>query len=497
MEMVGATYYHRRVVPDDLRSYFKTNTGKPRTEFKTSLRTKDRDTANQRLELEDVRITALFNEARRLLSAGVTPKAADQRASARDDWERAQQEAMEASSAEMSRLELEEAAEDQGIVAWLGRPPGELSREEMALKRNMDAALFDPPEVKAARQRQREREWKQGEAEFAEAFAQGKLGQSKAPDYPKLLDLFDRYVAANSSAPATAKRWKPVVEHLVQFLGHDDASRVTRRDLIEWRNRLLGEETRTGLRSTKTVRDTYITAIKAVLEVAVEDGHIETNPASAVKVRMAKATRIREDLGFTDVEAEIILKGTSGPFSEKLAPESQLARRWVPWVCAYTGARVNEITQLRERDVFQFDNIWVLRITPEAGTVKNRKARTIPLHPHLIEQGFHKLGVKSSNKPLFYDPSRAKGGTAANPHYKKVGERLAKWVRELGVSDPEVAPNHGWRHLFRTRGYEAQIPEGALEWILGHTPSSEAKKYGFRYPRVLLREIEKLANFPG
>jgi hypothetical protein len=27
-----------------------------------------------------------------------------------------------------------------------------------------------------------------------------------------------------------------------------------------------------------------------------------------------------------------------------------VARRWIPWICAYTGARVNEITSLTGRD---------------------------------------------------------------------------------------------------------------------------------------------------
>jgi hypothetical protein len=50
-------------------------------------------------------------------------------------------------------------------------------------------------------------------------------------------------------------------------------------------------------------------------------------------------------------------------------------------------------------------------------------------------------------RPLFYDPARSRGGSDANPHYKKVGERIAEWVRSLGI-DVRVAPNHGWRHRF-------------------------------------------------
>jgi integrase len=63
-------------------------------------------------------------------------------------------------------------------------------------------------------------------------------------------------------------------------------------------------------------------------------------------------------------------------------------RRWVPWLCAYTGARVGELTQLRAGDVQARQgpagSIWVLRLTPDAGTIKTGRARTVPLHADLV-----------------------------------------------------------------------------------------------------------------
>jgi len=55
------------------------------------------------------------------------------------------------------------------------------------------------------------------------------------------------------------------------------------------------------------------------------------------------------------------------------------AKRWIPWICAYSGASVNEVTQLRGKDLSQHtfgdEEVWVITITPEAGTVKNKEAR--------------------------------------------------------------------------------------------------------------------------
>lgn len=82
----------------------------------------------------------------------------------------------------------------------------------------------------------------------------------------------------------------------------------------------------------------------------------------------------------TILRAALAITDTRKPFNA--------ARRFVPWLCAYTGARAGEITQLRGRDVIQEEGVWALRITPDAGTQKTNTARLVPLHEHLIAQGF-------------------------------------------------------------------------------------------------------------
>src|ERR1700730_276574 len=106
--------------------------------------------------------------------------------------------------------------------------------------------------------------------------------------------------------------------------------------------------------------------------------------------------------GFRPKEAEKILSATLAPFSDLMTPENRAARRWVPWLCAYTGARVNEMTQLRAKDVQNLNGIWCIHITPEAGDVKTSEKRLVPLHPHLIEQGFLDFAQrKKGAQPLF------------------------------------------------------------------------------------------------
>ena len=55
---------------------------------------------------------------------------------------------------------------------------------------------------------------------------------------------------------------------------------------------------------------------------------------------------------------------------------------------------------------------------------------------------------------------------------------LAEWVREQGVTDPELSPTHAWRHTFKQIADRVGIPEKIHDAITGHAPASEGRKYG-------------------
>lgn len=306
-------------------------------------------------------------------------------------------------------------------------------------------------------------------------------------------DLFAGYVAEANLKPATVKAWKRHLAHLVAFLGHDDASKITGQHIVGWKERLLSEVDATGAaRSQRTVNDTYLAGVRAIFRWAKDNQKIGVNPADGVRVRVPKKPKLRErDL--TDAEALIILRATLEERSSRITPQMALAYRWVPWLCAYTGSRVNEITQARGSDVKMIDGIWSLEITPEAGTIKTDEARTVPIHSHLIEQGFLEA-IRGQTGPLFYNPENHRGGTDGNPQYKKAGERLAKWVREIGVTG-DVQPNHGWRHRFKSEAKRFGIPDARADVIQGHAPRTEGERYGSTPLSVLAAEIEKLGRY--
>jgi integrase len=103
--------------------------------------------------------------------------------------------------------------------------------------------------------------------------------------------------------------------------------------------------------------------------------------------------------------------------------------------------------------------------------------------------------VKGRTGPLFYDPANYRGGSDGNPQSKKVAERLAKWVRSIGVTDTEVQPNHGWRHRFKTQARLVGMDPETRDAIQGHSHRTEGESYGDHPPLALMRAIRMIPAY--
>lgn len=473
LNKTGATYYFRRPVPDDLAGYFTTKTGKSRTEWKFSLGTKDRETAKRLLRPHEIETDRLIDEARAALAQ--CPSAAPLGATTGRD--------------EVALREREEAEAIAAVEAHRQARYDARREHRVAIRQRMRLSTVElTPEEAAWRDLVREA------GQPLEALQEAAVGQRAANavleaerglrPYVGLRDLFNRYEASKAANPKTVRKWRSQIESLIEHLGHDDVSRVTRASLNSWTAALIAK----GLQK-KTVVDGYLSAVRVVLSIAHDDGTIPANPAAGLKVRGPKAVRLRER-DHTDEEAETILRASLIPQSPRLAEEHARARRWVPWLCAYTGARVGEMTQLRAMDIAQEGDIWYVLITPEAGPVKTNEARRVPLHRHLIEQGFTDLAKAGDATPLFY---REGAGNEVNPASKVRAADLAKWVRTLGVETPQ--PNHGWRHRFKTMCRVAEMPDYIIDKLQGHAPANQGGKYGTVPLETLRNAVERLPRY--
>lgn len=326
-------------------------------------------------------------------------------------------------------------------------------------------------------------EWKRGK---------DTVGFSLAISLGGLVESWWAEAKAAGTKLSTYENHRNAMTLLVKFLGHDDALRLTKDDIVRFKtHRLASVNPRTKKPiSAKTVKDNDLAGLKTVLGWAKQNGIIRENFAEGVTLKLGKQLKLRSK-GFSDEEANAILKAALEVERGNSNPTTYAAKRWVPWLAAYTGARVGELAQLRKQDIQFKDSHWVLHITPEAGTVKTNEARDVVLHSHLIEQGFVEFVKGAPDGYLFLVPY--KKGSPLGP-LGGVKNRLAEFAREV-VPDRNVAPNHGWRHRFKTVGMEVGIELRVLDAIQGQAPRTVAESYGDVTIKTQAAAIAKLPRY--
>lgn len=283
---------------------------------------------------------------------------------------------------------------------------------------------------------------------------------------------------------STYESYRNSMARLVTFLKHDTASRVTPEDIVRFKD----YRVQSGV-SPKTVKDSDLAGMKTVFGWAVVNRRLPSNPAEGITIKVGKSRKLRSK-GFYDSEAIAILKHAREFVPGREAPKLAAAKRWVPWLCAVTGARVGEMIQIRKEDLRREGKLWVLHVTPEAGPVKTDEARDVVLHRQIIEEGFLQFFERSKGGYLFIVPKA--GELGVRNAVKTARNKVNEFVREV-VKDKNVDPSHGWRHRFKTVGIDQGVEMRVLDAIQGHAPRNVSEGYG---DVTIKAKANAIAKFP-
>jgi integrase len=304
--------------------------------------------------------------------------------------------------------------------------------------------------------------------------------------------LFEAWVKARQPAASGVDRWRTVFLDLERYFESKNADDISEDDAREWSQQLITTD-----RGPRTVNSVWLNAAQTVFGWAQKQRLITSNPFKGLRVTEPRRVKHRETNAFMPEEWTTILKASSAVGTPKTT--FQGAQRWVPWLCAYSGARPGEMTQLRGQDIERRGPIHVMKLTPEAGTIKTGKARTVPIHAHVIEQGFLEFVRSHGNGPLFYNPIEDQGSSdplkPKRPRAVSIRNNLARWVRKLGVTDKELKPNHAWRHTFKARADRAGISERMSDYITGHAQRTVGAKYGAATVEDMAAALEKFPRY--
>jgi integrase len=128
--------------------------------------------------------------------------------------------------------------------------------------------------------------------------------------------------------------------------------------------------------------------------------------------------------------------------------------------------------------------------------VKGGQFRQVVLHEHLIEQGLLDFVGGSGPGPLFCDPSATQQSDPMKPPrppHVVARNKVAAWVRDQGIDDKQIRPNHAWRHTFKRRAARADIEQRLRDAICGHSEG----RVGAIYETPSIEDIaHAIAKFP-
>lgn len=275
-----------------------------------------------------------------------------------------------------------------------------------------------------------------------------------------------RRARGNSAKPLpdkTAKKYRDTADEFAKFRKSNLAATVKLFEVKNWMEALQDS----GELSNRTIKG-KVQSICTILNWGRQNDPQNFLPAGnpLTGMKMPDYSTTPSHLkAFTLAEAAVVL----GAAREETKP----LFRWIPWLCAYSGMRVNEAGQLRKEDFFCIDDQWFWNVTT-AGRRSLKTAsseRRIPVHPALVEEGFIAFVEKASGGGLF------KGKTKEEIN---IQPRMSTWVRSIIPYDkrPELAPNHGWRHLFEDLCRRDNVPEDARSYLTGRTTGKSQELYG-------------------
>lgn len=502
-------YYYRARVPSDLVSHYG------RQEIMFSLRTKNKQEANSRATIEQLKLDQEYANLRAMQSASPTQDISN------DELERIaliwSTELLEED--ETDRLEglclddefFEAVMLDNEFLAssmseWLARGNHEhisalvdhelkrygirLSKDSQAYRRACNHFL------KAGKR-------------LSESLKLRNAGEivdtpviDRKPIKPKSEDTLEHLLSywqqQTAPAPRSAEAATFAIKELAALTERTLAPKITKADIVLFKDKRLETVT------PETVQKD-LNLLKAIFNCAVRNAKLAVNPAEGV---MAPATKGKKKVRVPFNSKELQSIFTTTIYTENHRPKGGAgeASFWLPLMALFTGARLTELGQLLIEDIQEESGIKYLFITTDNSdeedetTAKSLKTessrRRVPIHPELLRCGFMEYVSamqKAGHKRLF---------PAIKSTTKQLTAPYSKWfnrtLREkLNITDKRKV-FHSFRHGFKDACRISNILSEHHDRLTGHGNKNVGDSYGDEhYPLKPLSEAMNLFRYEG
>lgn len=164
---------------------------------------------------------------------------------------------------------------------------------------------------------------------------------------------------------------------------------------------------------------------------------------------------------------------------------------WLPLMMRYTGARMNEICQLRTSEVVITADIPYLKIRELHAdqTLKTSYSfRFVPIHSELIRLGFLDFVATRQHERLFPELKRYNG------YYSHYASKWFKYRRDkIGLGKGK--DGHSFRHNFVNELKQNLVSREVIECLVGHAHRSDSfnvysKQYGVEVLKSFIEQID-------
>lgn len=255
-----------------------------------------------------------------------------------------------------------------------------------------------------------------------------------------LQEAIDKFLEVEKGglAPGTQKAYKTRMEMLTKHVSPSRGLGFIRKpDVVKALEATTMTAPHESKRHTATEGRLNYKTIKNALTLWIEffdwcirtDRYIHDNPANGLKPPAQAATSSGGADGFDEDE----LKKIFAP--ENFAKCKRPHHYFIPFLALYTGARANELAQLRISDIVEKSGLKCLRITNdgEVRTKNEASIRTIPIHPTLIKLGLldYVEDLKAIEAPRLFPYLPIEEGTMRRE--KNVSRDMNKFLKEISV----------------------------------------------------------------
>lgn len=242
-------------------------------------------------------------------------------------------------------------------------------------------------------------------------------------------------------------------------------------------------------------QNNYLQSYIGLFAWAQDHGYVTVNPFANMRIQQDRNQSDEKREAFTTDQIhrllDEILNNTSGLVHKDF-------QRWGSLVGIFTGARLNEVAQMRLDDIRQEEGVWLFDLNEDDDDKRLKNAasrRTVPVHSKLIELGlleYVQTLRKSGETKLFpeftYDP---KNGW---------GRKLGRWFNDtflvkLGMKSQKLV-FHCLRHTVITHLLREGVELPIAQSIVGHARDGVTLNNYFKVGYTIHQKSAALERLP-